>query len=143
MRIRIFATLPVLFLLSLPIGLGTAATEDDPIKSAEAAGAKWLQMVDNGQYEASWDAASELFKKAVSKENWKATIENVRKSTGAVKSRKVKASQYIVNPDGAPEGEYVMIQYDSSFEGIETAVETLTPMKDKDGVWRVSGYYVK
>ena len=25
----------------------------------------------------------------------------------------------------------------------EEAVETVTPMKDEDGVWRVSGYYVK
>ncbi len=44
---------------------------------------------------------------------------------------------------GAPDGEYVVIQYDSSFEHKQAAVETVTPMLDKDGKWRVSGYYIK
>jgi ribosomal protein S17E len=37
----------------------------------------------------------------------------------------------------------VIIQYDSSFENKKSAVETVTPMLDKDGKWRVSGYYIK
>jgi len=48
----------------------------------------------------------------------------------------------IVAP-GAPDGEYVVIQYDSSFENKTEAVETVTPMLDPDGVWRVSGYYIR
>ena len=142
MRIRIFTFLLTL-LIGVSISSGGPVPEDDPIKSAEAAASKWLQLTDGGQYEASWDSSSELFKKAVSKADWKTGLENARKPLGTVKSRKIKASQYIVNPEGAPEGEYVVIQYDSSFEGAESAVETLTPRKDKDGVWRVSGYYIK
>lgn len=44
---------------------------------------------------------------------------------------------------GAPDGKYVVIQYDTSFENKKAAVETVTPMLDKDGKWRVSGYYIK
>jgi len=44
---------------------------------------------------------------------------------------------------GAPDGEYVVIQFESSFANKESAVETVTPMKGEDGVWRVSGYYIK
>jgi hypothetical protein len=44
---------------------------------------------------------------------------------------------------GAPDGEYVVIQYRTSFENKNDAIETVTPMKDTDGTWRVSGYYVK
>ena len=44
---------------------------------------------------------------------------------------------------GAPDGEYVVIQFDTSFTNKKVAVETVTPMKDEDGIWRVSGYYVK
>jgi ribosomal protein S17E len=40
-------------------------------------------------------------------------------------------------------GEYVVIQFETSFENKKTAVETVTPMMDKDGIWRVSGYYIK
>ena len=36
-----------------------------------------------------------------------------------------------------------MIQYTTAFENKDSAVETVTPMLDKDKAWRVSGYYVK
>jgi hypothetical protein len=44
---------------------------------------------------------------------------------------------------GAPPGEYVVIVYASAFENRPAAQETVNPMRDKDGVWRVSGYFVK
>jgi hypothetical protein len=44
---------------------------------------------------------------------------------------------------GAPDGEYVVIQFMSSFENKRFAIETVTPMKDKDAKWRVSGYYMR
>lgn len=129
----------LLALLLVPAAFGS----DDPIRDAEDSAAKWLRLVDGGQFEQSWDSAADMFKKSVSREDWKKAIEGARKPLGSLRSRKVKTSQYIVNPEGAPEGEYVMIQYDSSFDGLPNAVETLTPMKEKDGVWRVSGYFIK
>jgi hypothetical protein len=44
---------------------------------------------------------------------------------------------------GAPDGDYVVIKFASSFENKASAVETVTPMKDTDGKWHVSGYYIK
>ena len=44
---------------------------------------------------------------------------------------------------GAPDGEYVVIQFEASFGNKRASVETVTPMLDKDGQWRVSGYYIK
>jgi hypothetical protein len=44
---------------------------------------------------------------------------------------------------GAPDGEYVVIQFTTSFDGKAVATETVTPMKDPDGHWRVSGYYIR
>jgi len=38
---------------------------------------------------------------------------------------------------------YVVIEFTASFENKKSAIETVTPMMDKDGKWRVSGYYVK
>jgi hypothetical protein len=62
---------------------------------------------------------------------------------GKLLSRKLKSATYKTTMPGAPDGEYVVIQYDSSFEHKQAAVETVTPMLDKDGKWRVSGYYIK
>ena len=44
---------------------------------------------------------------------------------------------------GAPDGEYVVFQFDTQFERKRAAVETVTPMRDPDGSWRVSGYFIR
>jgi hypothetical protein len=44
---------------------------------------------------------------------------------------------------GAPGGKYVIIQYATAFEKKATAVETVIPMLDPDGAWRVSGYFIR
>ncbi|KPJ71393.1 hypothetical protein AMJ52_08655, partial [candidate division TA06 bacterium DG_78] len=62
---------------------------------------------------------------------------------GKLVSRTVKSAKYTTSLPGAPDGEYVVIQYEASFENKQSAIETVTPMKDTDGAWRVSGYYIK
>lgn len=112
-------------------------------KAALAAAQSWLQLVDEGKYAESWNEASGYFKNAITREQWKQQIQGVREPLGKTISRTVKATQYTTTLPGAPDGEYVVIQFDSSFTNKKTAVETITPMLDKDGVWRVSGYYIK
>jgi len=60
-----------------------------------------------------------------------------------VRSRKIASSEVKHSLPGAPEGEYVLIQYDTQFEHQAHAVETVVPMRDQDGNWKVSGYFVK
>jgi hypothetical protein len=36
-----------------------------------------------------------------------------------------------------------VIQFSTSFERKGAATETVTPMKDADGQWRVTGYYIR
>jgi hypothetical protein len=43
----------------------------------------------------------------------------------------------------APPGQYVVLQYETKGGGAKTVVEMVTPMKDKDGRWRVAGYYIR
>jgi hypothetical protein len=35
------------------------------------------------------------------------------------------------------------MEYDTSFANKKSATETVTPMLDNDGQWRVSGYFIK
>ncbi len=37
----------------------------------------------------------------------------------------------------------MVIQYDSSFENKQSALETVTDMLEKDGQWKVTGYFIK
>jgi hypothetical protein len=44
---------------------------------------------------------------------------------------------------GAPDGEYVVIHFHTVFANKADAIETVTPMRGRDGRWRVSGYFVR
>jgi len=116
-------------------------------KAAEQAALRvaneWLQLVDNAKYNESWDSAAEFFKTAVSRDSWQQTLQAFRSPLGKIISRKVKSKRFTKSLPGAPDGQYVVIQYETSFENKKSAIETVTPMLDKDGKWRVSGYYIK
>ena len=105
--------------------------------------AKWLAMVDEGKYSESWADAAQIFKGAVTAEQWKSSLSSVREPLGKPISRNITSKKFTTSLPGAPDGEYVVIQYGTSFENKRSAVETVTPMLDKDGKWRVSGYYIK
>lgn len=112
-------------------------------KAAVQAADAWLRLVDSGQYAESWEEAAELFRNAVSQKNWEKSTEVFRKPLGTLVSRELKAAHYTTSAPGAPDGQYVIIQYNTSFANKKSAVETVTPMMDKDGKWRVSGYFIK
>jgi hypothetical protein len=123
----------------------TAARADDQaaVDEATKAADRWLKLIDAGDYKQSWETASSLFRNAVTEDRWATQVGSVRKPLGALVSRKLKRAQYATSLPGAPEGKYVVIQYDSVFQNKSAAVETVTPMLDKDGQWRVSGYYIR
>jgi len=81
--------------------------------------------------------------KAINKEQWEQSLQASRTPLGKLVSRKVKSQNYETALPGAPDGEYVVILFETSFENKKSAIETVTPMLDKDGNWKVSGYYIK
>jgi hypothetical protein len=133
------------FLLTTGLALGGCAkgSDTDAETQAEEASAAWLELVDEGDYGESWTEAAAYFKAAVTQETWTQSVAAVRQPLGRVESRRLRSKQFATTLPGAPEGEYVVLQYDTVFEHKSSAVETVTPMKGDDGNWRVSGYYVK
>ena len=85
----------------------------------------------------------QAYSSLVTKEDWLQKVRAARNPLGKVISRKLKGTQYKTSLLGAPDGEYVVIQYDTSFENKRSAVETITPTLDKDAQWRVSGYFIR
>jgi len=132
--------------LSMVLVLGLTqmgnADEKSEQKAVEAA-QKWLALVDKGEYGKSWETAAAYFKGAVTEKQWEQAVTGIRSPLGKVITRKLKSKQYTTSLPGAPDGEYVVIQFETSFEKKKSSVETITPMKEKDGGWRVSGYYIK
>ena len=121
----------------------TSQTSPKPENLAQKSAESWLALTDSGKYAESWQEASTSFKAAVTQDQWLSALKSVRMPLGKVLSRKFKSANYTKTLPGAPDGEYVVIQYDTSFENKKDSVETIVPMLDKDGKWRVSGYFIK
>ena len=123
--------------------VGAIAMAQDKNDAAKKSAESWLAVVDKGDYAASYDEAARIFKLAITKEDWLQKVRAARSPLGKMISRKLKRMQYETTLPGAPDGEYVVVQYDTSFENKRSAVETITPTLDKDGQWRVSGYFIR
>jgi len=119
--------------------IDTSKQEEAAVKVAES----WLQLTDKGEYGKSWDESAEFFKKAITREKWEKSLEAVIQPLGKMLKRTIDKKKYATSLPGAPDGEYVVIKFISSWKNKKEAIETVTPMKDKDGKWRVSGYYIK
>jgi hypothetical protein len=129
----------MVMMTSVVFAEGTADKEAQAI----ASGKQWLSLCDEAQYSDSWEQAATFFKNAVKKEQWEQLAAAVRAPLGKVEKRDVKSKTYQIQAPGAPDGEYVIIRFDSVFENKKEAVETVTMMMDKDRGWRVAGYFIK
>ncbi|HBC86111.1 MAG TPA: hypothetical protein DCZ94_04065 [Lentisphaeria bacterium] len=118
------------------------AADEKENKAVEAAKA-WLTLVDSEKYNESWDAAAEYFRNAVKKDKWQEMVSPIRKPLGKLVSREIDTKTYATELPGAPDGEYYILQFKSSFENKKSAVETVTVMLEKDGSWKAAGYFIK
>ena len=111
--------------------------------AAQQAAEEWLSMMDCGGYEECYDDAATLFRSQLTSDQWVKAVSSVRSPLGALKSRTLKTIRYTKTLPGAPDGDYAVIQYHTVFAKKASAIETITPMKDSDGTWRVSGYFIR
>jgi len=112
-------------------------------KTATSAAQTWLAAIDQGDYVQSWQNASAFFQNAVTEEKWKTSMEMVRKPLGDLVSRKLKSAKATAELPGAPAGQYVVMQFETSFANEKSAIETVTFMLEKDGQWKSCGYFIK
>ena len=113
------------------------------VDSATAVARTWLALVDQGNYAAAWDDSAGYLRHAVKRRALRRSLRVARTPLGPLRHRTLTSAQYRTTLPGAPDGEYVVIQFTASFEKKQQAVETVTPMREPDGQWRVSGYYIK
>jgi hypothetical protein len=125
------------------VALWMSACSQDKTTVAEGAARNWLKSVDSGNYAQSWDDTGSVLKANVARDQWQELLARNRGPLGALISRKLTSAEYTTQLPGAPDGQYVVLEYASSFEHKNAAIETVTPALDKDGKWRVCIYTVK
>ena len=142
MRNFLASTLAIIILSTAGCNSGNNST-DKKVAQAQESAQKWLNLIDNSRYADSWSESAQYFQNNVTQEEWEKTLQGVRLPLGKILSRKLKSKQYTTSLPGAPDGEYVVIQYNTSFANKQSTIETVTPMLEQDGRWKVSGYYIR
>lgn len=136
---RLCGAITVAMVLAAPVW----AQDDKAVAGARAAAQQWLAQIDAGDYAASWRDGAAPFRAAVSQQQWQGAMQQMRGALGAAAGRTLTSATFTRSMPGQPEGQYVVIQYTTQFANKPQAVETVTPMREQDGSWRVSGYYVQ
>lgn len=121
----------------------TALAQKTPEEMAQKSDISWLALTDAGKYAESWKEASAAFQAGVTEAKWESAAQAVRSPLGKVETRKLKDAVFTRTLPGAPDGEYVVAHFDTSFEHKQAAVETVVSSLEKDGSWRVTGYFVR
>jgi len=141
MKSRIGLVLSFVIIISFS-SVSSLLAQEAAEKAALDSATKWLSLVDKGDYSKSWERAAVLFRGMIAKAEWETNLSSFRTPLGKVSERKVKSKEYTRTLPNAPEGEYVVILYETTFKNGKTFPETLTCVLDKDGKWKVAGYYI-
>jgi len=121
----------------------TADADTEPTAAALSASMVWLEKLDARDYAATWQSAASTFKAALSVEVWQQASRPVMEPLGSVKSRSKASTTYTKTLSGAPDGEYVVLPFNSRYENKAEALETVVATLDTDGQWRVGGYFIR
>ena len=102
----------------------------------------WVELLDNEQWDASWQASGTMFKTQLASTQWVAMIQSVRKPLGRVSTRTLKSVVQTNTLPGAPAGDYQVLQFQTHFANKPDATETVVLSREKAG-WRVNGYFIR
>lgn len=102
----------------------------------EAAARNWLALVDKGDWQASFDAAGQVFRTPNTVQTWEAASRQARVPLGEVVTREAIAFQAVASPEA-----YEVVQFRSDFANRKGVIESVT-LQREEGVLRVVGYFI-
>jgi Protein of unknown function (DUF4019) len=130
--------------------LGHAQNMMPAQRQALNAAERWLVPVDEQRYADAWAMAADSFKGSVNREQFRDGIRKIRNDYGRVVTRTGEKMAFVGEPPNAndpeappKEGTQVAIMFDTKFAGEKQAAEQVTMVLEKDGLWRVAGYYIR
>jgi hypothetical protein len=138
MSVRLLA---IALIGSVTIFMAAAVFADDEFSVNIAQ--QWLGKLDNGDYAAAWVETAKLFKFQLTLKDGKNCLRHRREPFGCFITRNLLAVLPKKSLPGFPLGDYVVVQFDTSFAKKKAVVETVTFILNVEGHWKVIGYHVK
>jgi hypothetical protein len=108
---------------------------------ASAAGQKWLALLDDQKYEESWQQAASMFRDQVKQEQWIVSLKRFRDPLGPPVSRTASRVDFTKTLRAAPDGDYAIIHFTTTFKNKSDVTERLTLVKE-DGKWQAAAYAI-
>jgi hypothetical protein len=125
---------------ALALASGVRAQQPAATDSSRAvtAAQAWLELVDSGNWQASVDSASELFRQMVgSPANWQQFATSARSRYPVSGARTLISWEPSFSPDYAPAGRYARVTFE--IKGVRTTHESIVLVLSSTG-WRVAMY---
>lgn len=143
-KYRIHALLALMALVIIFYPQYSKKPDQQRVDASTIAATHFLELVDTGQYEQSWQSAADYLKKDIPLEDWRQRLATVRAAAGKLLDRKQKKYTYSKTIDkDIPDGEYMVYTFSSQFENRDNLTETVTVMLEQDNIWRVAGYFIE
>ena len=136
---KILIALILLFFSTIAI----SADEENILNKTEGSARSWLELIDKGKYKESWRASSTLFKEKISESEWIKYIIGIRIPLGLVNARYLAAAGSKKTLPGFPVGNYVILQFYTTFTVKELVLETLSLVEFPNGIWKVVEYTIE
>ncbi len=111
----------------------------DHIDVALASSKAWVEQIDAGKYEDTYNASSQAMQTRVPQDRWLVVLKALRTPWGPVVSRKELSHVYKPNGYEGDEGEFMVITYDTAFQKLSNATEVVV-LKWENGKWLGAGY---
>lgn len=137
---RIGTAIIVASMLIVP---AAGAQRASAVHKGQEAAVAWLDLLDSGQYGASWDQAAVQLQRAVPRATWEATLRANRAPLGSVVARRLKWASYTETLPELSAGQSVVLEYETRFESKVSVAESVTPVKDACGIWKVGAYSIR
>ena len=133
------------FILLLLLFASDLVQADDSaiLKAVESAARTWFELVDNAKYQESWETSSTLFKSRNSEVDWIKSITGIRTPRGAMTARYIATAGTTKSISGLPDGEYIVLQFYTTFAEKGLAMETVTLAKTAENAWQIADYSIK
>lgn len=135
---RLIALLLLLFCTSV-----VYAQESDILEKVESSARSWLELIDSGKYKESWEHSAPLFKAKVPEGEWIKSITAIRAPRGTMSARYIATAGSTKSLSGFPDGDYVVLQFYTTFAAKGLVMETVTLVKARDETWQIAEYAIK
>jgi len=134
------AGLLCLALLSTPATAQDQEAESaaDQTEEAREAADAWLALFDANDIEATYDTAAEAFKTQVELQDWQMQAEQVKQAVGELDGRTYLETTYTDELPQAPEGEYMIVQYDTQYANLNVTEFVILVLEED--TWRMVGF---